>query len=316
MSLAALRSSQEWVARFGESRKSAALTIGNFDGMHLGHQEILRRVTAQARETRSLAAVLTFFPHPVRVLRPSEAPPLLMTLDQRLAAFAAAGLEAALVLPFNKELSLTSPDEFVREYLVRVMRARRIFIGENFRFGHQQKGDVKTLASLGGQLGFEVEVVSSLTIDGSVVSSTAVRKAITEGRMEDAARLLGRPYALQGEVWTGTGQGQKLVVPTLNLKTEQEMLPRTGVYVTTTRLASGVYASITNVGRRPTFNGEGITVESNLFDFSETLRSGSMQVEFLSRLRDERKFADIGALREQVLSDIETAKEFHRQKRT
>src|SRR5580704_5087283 len=181
MSLAALRSSQEWVARFGESRKSAALTIGNFDGMHLGHQEILRRVTAQARETRSLAAVLTFFPHPVRVLRPSEAPPLLMTLDQRLATFEAAGVDAVLVLRFDKALSQMSAENFARTYLANAMCPQKVLVGENFRFGHRQQGDVKALERFGEKWGFEAEIVGSLTVNGMVVSSTAVREAVRAG---------------------------------------------------------------------------------------------------------------------------------------
>jgi len=305
-----LHSAEEWIARFGEARDPTVLTIGNFDGMHRGHQEILRRVIEQARQKQLMPAVLTFFPHPVRVLRPEEAPPLLMTLDQRLAASEAAGINAVLVLSFNESLSKLSAEDFVRTYLVNVVRAREVLVGENFRFGHRQQGDVKTLEGLGKRLGFEVEVVDSLSVDGMVVSSSAVRKAVREGRMEDAAHLLGKPFTLAGDIQTGTGQGQKLVVPTLNLKTEQEILPKTGVYITRTTTDESVYPSVTNVGIRPTFNRSRVTIESHLFGFSKKLTAGRLAVQFLSRLRDEQKFADVAALREQVLKDIADAKQY------
>jgi riboflavin kinase/FMN adenylyltransferase len=310
MPLARLHSAEQWAACFGD-RQPTVLTIGNFDGMHLGHQEILRRVIEQARQKQWVAAVLTFFPHPVRVLRPAEAPDLLLTLDQRLAAFDAAGVDAALVLPFNEALSKMSADDFVCKYLVEAVRAQKVLIGENFRFGHRQQGNVETLQNLGKRLGFEVEVVNSLAVNGTVVSSTSVRKAVREGKMDEAAELLGRQFALTGEIQTGTGQGRKLVVPTLNLKTEQEMLPKTGVYVTQTRVAGAVYPSVTNVGLRPTFNGANVTIESHLFGFTKNLTTGKVEVRFLMRLRDEKKFADVAALREQVLRDIEKARQYH-----
>jgi riboflavin kinase/FMN adenylyltransferase len=311
MPLARLHSAEQWTTRFGDRRKPTVLTIGNFDGMHLGHQEILRRVIEQARQQQSIAAVLTFFPHPVRVLRPAEAPDLLLTLDQRLAAFDAAGVDATLVLPFNEALSKMSAEDFVCKYIVEALRAQKVLIGENFRFGHRQQGNVETLQNLGQSLGFKVEVVGSLAVEGTVVSSTAVRKAVREGQMEVAAKLLGRQFALAGEIQTGTGQGRKLVVPTLNLKTEQEMLPKRGVYVTQTRTDTGVYPSVTNVGLRPTFNGANLAIESHLFGFAENLTSGKVEVRFLAWLRDEQKFADVAALREQVLRDIARAKQYH-----
>lgn len=316
MALARVNSAQEWMQRFGDARRPTVLTIGNFDGMHRGHQEILKRVLADARRKECMAAVLTFFPHPVRVLRPADAPALLSTLEQRLAAFEAAGIEAALVLRFDEALSKMGAEEFIEKYLAETMRAREVLVGDNFRFGHKQKGDVATLRALGKRFGFEVEIVGSLQVDDSVVSSTAVRTAVREGQMEDAARLLGRPFTLSGLVQSGTGQGRKLVVPTLNLKTEQELLPKRGVYVTRTIVGGESFRSVTNVGMRPTFNGAHVAVESNLFGFDQEVSSGRMEVEFLSRLRDEQKFSRVDALREQVLKDIEKAKEFHRQHAT
>ncbi|HVB58482.1 MAG TPA: bifunctional riboflavin kinase/FAD synthetase [Candidatus Acidoferrales bacterium] len=310
MTLARVHSAEEWIARFGESRSPSVVTIGNFDGMHLGHQEIVRRLIAQARQTGCMAAVLTLYPHPARLLRPGDAPSLLATLDQRLAAFDAAGIDAVLVLRFDAELAKVEPRDFARRYLAETMRARKVLVGGNFRFGYRQQGDVKALEEFGRQWGFELEVVQPLAIDETVVSSTAIRGALREGRVEDAARMLGKPFTLEGEIQTGTGQGRKLVVPTLNLKTEQETLPKLGVYATETAAGGGVYRSVTNVGKRPTFNGAGVTIESHLFNFNENWTSGRMEVRFLRRLRDEKTFNGPGALREQVLGDIEEAKAF------
>ncbi len=316
MALATLHSAEEWIARFGESRKPAAVAIGNFDGLHLGHQAILRGVKERARESGLLATVLTFFPHPPRVLRPSEAPALLYTLAQRLAAFEALGLDAVLVLPFNEELSKLSGEDFARRFLVETLRAQAVFVGGNFRFGHRQAGDVRLLSDLGRKCGFEAWVVQPLTLDGVVVSSTAVRQAVREGRMEDAEKFLGRAFSLEGEIRPGSGQGRKLVVPTLNLSTEQELLPKKGVYATETILVERAFPSVTNIGVRPTFDGATLSIESHLFDFNEPLNSGRMEVRFRTRLRDERKFPSLEALREQVLADIGRAKAYFQKARS
>ena len=312
MPLAIANSATEWVERFGESRKPTVVTIGNFDGVHLGHQKILSGVLEGTRSGNLMGTVLTFYPHPTRVLRPEAAPALLSTLQQRLAAFDSAGLDAALVLRFDAELAKVSGEDFVRKYLVEILRARAVMVGGNFRFGHRQSGDVNILEELGRRWGFEVHVVPPVVIDGVVVSSSAVRDALRDGRVEEAARLLGRPFALEGEIQSGTGQGRKLIVPTLNLSTEQECLPQNGVYATQTAVQGKTYQSATNIGVRPTFDGTRLAIESHLFNFAETLTSGRMEVRFHSRLRDERKFASPEALKEQVLKDIDRAKEYFR----
>jgi riboflavin kinase/FMN adenylyltransferase len=315
-------SADEWEERLGKDRPGTVVTIGNFDGVHLGHQKILHAVVARAAaadgrdnahdardaQQELLPAVLTFYPHPARVLRPQQAPSLLETLPQRLADFAALGIAAALVLQFDEELAQASAEGFVKEFLVDTMRARAVLVGASFRFGHKQLGDVELLKELGRRWGFEVVIVTPVIDGGDVVSSTAIREALRGGRVEDARRMLGRPFALVGQIRTGTGQGRKLVVPTLNLATEQETLPKTGVYVTQTVLTGGTYRSVTNVGVRPTFDGTRLAIESHLFDFAEALTSGAMKVRFLQRLRDEQKFSGPEALREQVLKDIERAK--------
>jgi riboflavin kinase / FMN adenylyltransferase len=308
VAIAVLNSPAEWIARFGEARKPTAVTIGNFDGVHVGHEKILRGVIERARSVDLMSAVLTFYPHPARVLRPEVAPGLLETLPQRLAQFEALGMDAALVLKFDLELAKASAEDFVRTFLVETLRTRAVLVGANFRFGHKQAGDVKLLAELGRQNAFEVEIVEPVVVDGIVVSSSAIRQAVREGRVEEARRMLGRPFALGGGIRTGTGLGRELVVPTLNLATEQETLPKNGVYATEVVIGDKSYQAVTNVGVRPTFDGQQLAIESHLFDFSETLTSGAMTVTFLTRLRDERKFSGPEALRAQILKDVEQAK--------
>ena len=301
-------SAEGWVERFGNSRKRTVVTIGNFDGVHLGHQKILSGVVERARANNLESAVLTFYPHPARILRPDAAPTLLMTLEQRLAAFDAMGINAALVLQFDADLAKISAEDFAKTFLVDTLRAKAVLVGQNFRFGNRQGGDVKLLQEIGRRSDFEVEIVPPVIQGGEIVSSTAVREALRNGRVEDAEPLLGRPFSLKGEIRPGTGKGRELVVPTLNLVTEQETLPKIGVYATATVVGPKVYWSVTNVGLRPTFNGQCLAIESHLFDFAEQLTSGKMEVIFLKRLRDERKFSSPEALREQVLKDIEQAR--------
>ncbi|MFZ3216866.1 MAG: bifunctional riboflavin kinase/FAD synthetase [Candidatus Acidiferrales bacterium] len=318
--IATAGSAAEWEKHFGDSRAGTVVTIGNFDGVHVGHQQILRAVVDRASAAGAkaqggpgglLPAVLTFYPHPAKVLRPQQAPSLLETLPQRLADFAAMGISAALVLRFDAALAKASAQDFAKKYLVDTMRARAVLVGASFRFGQKQMGDVELLKELGRQWGFEAEVVTPVVDGDAVVSSTAIREAVRGGRVEDARRMLGRPFALAGEIRPGTGQGRRLVVPTLNLATEQETLPKTGVYVTETVLPGGTYGSATNVGVRPTFDGKRLAIESHLFDFSEALTAGPMKVRFLARLRDEQKFSGPEVLREQVLKDIARAKKVY-----
>ena len=309
---------EEWKRRFGDLNVRTVVTIGNFDGVHLGHQRIFQAVndwvglkgSLHKKQEQLTPTVLTFYPHPAKVLRPADAPPLLCTLSQRLTEFESAGMHAALVLKFDERLAKVSAEDFARTYLVDTLRARAVFVGANFRFGHKQAGDVKLLEEFGRRWDFEVHVVPPVVQDGIVVSSTAARSAVRDGRMEDASRLLGRPFALAGEIKTGTGQGRKLVVPTLNLATEQECLPKNGVYATETVAGGKKYRSATNIGVRPTFDGQRLAIESHLFDFSENLTSGAMEVRFWKRLRDEKKFSGPEALRDQVLRDISEAQAY------
>ncbi len=310
MALAVLRSLAEWTACFGA--KSSVVAIGNFDGIHLGHRKIIGEVVERARRSNSVAAAITFDPHPLRVLRPADAPPLISTLDQRIAMMGALGLDAVLVLKFDLELSRLSPEEFIRKILVDGLHICAVLVGRNFRFGHKQAGDTRLLTELGRRYSFEVDSIPPVEFRGKVVSSSGIRQAIREGRVNLAARWLGRPFALYGEVRTGTGQGRQVVVPTLNLECTQELLPRTGVYATETKVDGTVYRSATNVGYRPTFDGKRLTIESHLFDFSREVTAGPIEVRFCTRLRDEQKFPSIEALRQQVNRDLERTRKFFR----
>ncbi|MGC1105934.1 MAG: bifunctional riboflavin kinase/FAD synthetase [Candidatus Acidiferrales bacterium] len=309
MPFTVVHSPEEWAAQFGTEAR-AVLTIGNFDGVHLGHQRIVKGVVERARREKNIAAALTFWPHPLRIVRPEIAPPLIETLGQRLEHLRALGLDAVFVLPFDHAVAALAPEDFVRRILVDALRMRAVCVGENFRFGHRQAGNVPLLSGLGRALDFDVECVSPVILRGVIVSSSAIRAAISGGHMIQAARLLRRPFSLAGEIRTGTGTGRRLVFPTLNLATEQELLPARGVYATETAVRGRAYRSATNVGVRPTFDGSKLAIESHLFDFSEELTSGPMEVCFWRRLRDEKKFSGPEALREQIQHDIAEAHSF------
>jgi riboflavin kinase / FMN adenylyltransferase len=220
------------------------------------------------------------------------------------------GLDAALVLRFDRELSLVTPEEFIERVLVLGLRAGAIFVGANFRFGHRGAGDVLLLGEFGKRDGFEVEVVPPVEVDGQMVSSTAIRGAVAAGNVARAIPLLGRAFSLTGEIRSGAGRGRTILFPTLNMAPEQELLPKLGVYATESMVGGKLYSSVTNVGTRPTFDGTGVTVESHLFGFSENLAGGRMEVRFCERIRDERKFSGPDALRAQIARDIETARKF------
>jgi riboflavin kinase/FMN adenylyltransferase len=313
MAITVLHSPEEWKAHFGASGRTA-LTVGNFDGLHLGHQKILQSVLERARTTSQRAAVITFDPHPLRLLRPDRAPRMIQTLAQRLGGFERIGLEAALVLRFDRALSLVSPEDFIQRILVDSLHVGTILVGSNFCFGHRGAGDVRLLEEFGKKLGYGVETVPPVEIRGQVVSSTSVRTAIEVGNVDDATVLLGRPFSLTGEIRTGAGRGRTILFPTLNLAPEQELLPKLGVYASQSILNGNTYPSVTNVGTRPTFDGKGETVESHLFGFSDHIANGPMELRFHSRLRDEQKFSGPDQLRAQIARDIEAAQKYFAQR--
>jgi riboflavin kinase/FMN adenylyltransferase len=310
--LSAFSSSQAWASRYATFGHTSVLAIGNFDGIHLGHQAILRATVECARALNAVSTALTFDPSPRKVLRPETAPPRLSTNAQRMEWFNAMGLEAVVVLPFTLDLARLSPSEFVEQILVRDLHVKAVLVGENFRFGHKQAGDVKLLTGLGAIHGFDVVIVPPVVYRGEVVSSTIIRREVTEGDVSHAARLLGRPFALTGEVVSGTGTGRRFTFPTLNLAAEQELLPARGVYITRSCLEAETrsHRSVTNIGMRPTFNGSSLSVETHLLDAQLATAPKRMEVRFWKRLREEKKFSGPEELRAQIASDIARANRF------
>ncbi len=308
--LRVLHNLEEWDRHW----PAPVVTIGNFDGVHLGHRRILRKVVARAQRLRGTPAVITFDPHPSRVLRPEQAPHVMLTPSQKQALLAEAGIRVLIVLPFTRELSLLPPEDFVRRVLCGSLSSREIYVGPNFRFGRGQAGDVSTLEEMSGRFGFRVGVVPPVEVRGEIVSSTRIRGLIQAGEVAQAARLLGRPFALTGAVNPGHGIGHKLAVPTLNLTAEQELLPARGVYVTETLLPGRRLPkpSVTNVGYRPTFGGDGLQIETHLLGKTKTIAADRIEVRFHARLRDERKFSSPKVLKAQILKDIERAERFFR----
>jgi len=304
------RSSAEVPEAFGPS----IVTIGNFDGVHAGHRQIMRRVVALAREKGCIPTVLTFDPHPARVLAPDRAPKLLMTMDQRLRGMETEGIEAVFSIPFSLEFARLTPEEFVERILAGALKARVVLVGEDFRFGYKQAGNLDTLRQLGERFGFTLEAVPGIARRGERISSTNIRKLVVEGAVSRACRMLGAPFALEGVVVRGQGIGSKQTVPTLNLAPENEVLPKTGVYVTRTfdLQSKRQWNSITNVGYRPTFDGEGLTVETFLLEPLDAAHLERIEVSFLSFVRAERKFETAEALKKQILQDAGVAARLHR----
>jgi riboflavin kinase/FMN adenylyltransferase len=296
--------------------KGSVLTIGNFDGVHAAHRELLSRVLELSREHGLTPIVLTFDPHPTRVVAPDRTPRLLTTIDERIALIRAEGVKDVEVLPFTPEVAMLFPHEFVERIIVDKLQARIVLIGDNFRFGHKQSGDTQTLSDLGQRFGYETHIVSAVRRRGRIVSSSEIRKLIDEGNVAMACRLLERPYALSGEVVSGHGIGSKQTVPTLNLRTAAEVIPANGVYVTRTRdlETDQKWNSITNVGTRPTFGGDNLSIESFLLSEFDGLTPERISVEFLKRVRDERKFENADALKRQILHDVGRAQTFFRRK--
>ena len=285
------------------------LALGNFDGVHRGHRKILDRVCRVAHERGATSVVMTFDPHPPRVVRPDKAPPLLMTKEQKLEALAAAEVQGAAIVRFTHELSQWDPETFVRLVLVDWLHVSEVWVGANFLFGHDRTGNFSALRVLGSRFGFRAEKIDPVRYKDFVVSSTRIRRLVSEGRVDEASALLGHAYALDGTVMRGDGRGRTLGFPTANLCTQNELLPPHGVYATTARVGSIVHPSVTNVGTRPTVDHSGRTVvETHIFDLDRDLYGQPLRVGFVQRLRDERAFESLDALRAQIDGDCRRAR--------
>ena len=280
------------------------LALGNFDGMHRGHLKIIERVRRGAEERGATAVAMTFDPHPSKIVRPDKAPPLLMTHQQKLEALARGGMHGVAIIRFTPELSQWDPETFVRTVLVEWLHVSEVWVGANFLFGHDRSGNFSLLRSLGARYGFRAEKIDPVRYKDFVVSSTRVRRLISEGRVDEAGALLGHHYSIDGSVVKGQKRGRELGFPTANLCAENELVPPAGVYATTATLDGIAYSSITNIGTRPTFeSGETIVIETHVMNFDKDLYGARLRLGFVQRLRDEKKFEGIDALKAQIHAD-------------
>jgi riboflavin kinase/FMN adenylyltransferase len=284
------------------------VALGTFDGVHLGHRAILGAAVAHARAAGSPALACTFEPHPLEILQAGRAPQPITTLDERLDLIAACGVDGTVVLDFTPELAAVEPEAFVTDVLVERLLARRVVVGFNHRFGRGARGDAGLLRGLGARLGFHVDVVEPLTVDGVPVSSTAIRAALGRGDLAAAARMLGRPYTLPGKVVAGAGRGRTLGFPTANVAPDRPALIAPGVYACTAEIAGQSRPAVVNVGVRPTFGEDTLAVEAYLLDFSGDLYGQTIRLTFVSRVREERRFAGVDALQAQIAADVEAAR--------
>jgi len=291
---------------------STLLSVGNFDGVHRAHTKVLDNIVRQAREQGLKSMAVSFDPHPMRILRPDSSLKLLTPTCEKLRLLAATGLDATLLLPFTRDLSLMTPHRFAHDILKKGLHAHEVHEGYNFRFGHHAAGDVNMLAEFGHKMGFEVKVYSELRLRGEPVSSTHIRKLLGDGRVSRARHLLARPFSVLSTPGRGRGYGSKYTVPTINLSRYEELVPKDGVYITQTRIGKECFDSVTNVGSRPTFGAESFAVETHLLDFHpiELTPETEVEIHFLQRLRDEIKFPSIEALREQIARDVKKARRY------
>jgi riboflavin kinase/FMN adenylyltransferase len=279
------------------------LGLGNFDGFHRGHQKIIERVNRGALERAGTAMAMTFDPHPPRIVRPDKAPPLLMTIDQRLEALRRAGIQCIAVVRFTHELSRWEPETFVRTVLVDWLHVAELWVGANFLFGRDRSGNFSVLRSLGQRYGFRADKIDPVRYKEFVVSSTRVRRLVSEGRVDEAGALLGHPYYLDGTVIEGRGKGREIGFPTANITTENELIPPDGVYATTLTVEGVARPALTNIGVRPTFGESGRTIETHVLGYDAPLYGHRVRLSFVQRLRDERRFPDVDALRAQIQAD-------------
>jgi len=287
------------------------VAVGNFDGVHRGHQALVAATTAEAQRRGRAAVVLTLDPHPARLLKPERAPASIMTLSQKAETLEALGVDALVVVPFTTAFAAQTPETFAAEILVRHLGASVVLVGENFRFGHDRVGTLATLEALGRELGFGVSGVPAVLHAGAPVSSSRIRTAITEGQVEEAADLLGRPYSVDGQVVAGEGRGRTIGVPTANILPYNEIKPGKGVYACRVRLREGEPAdvrAVVNIGERPTFDGVGTTIEAHLLDFRGDLYGQTLRLEFVARIRGEQRFPSAAELVAQIQRDIAGAR--------
>ena len=295
-------------------QKPNVLTLGVFDGLHLGHQRIMQTVVERANKVEAHATAITFDPHPRAVLHPESAPPLLQTLDQRLANFEVLGIEQAIVIPFDKEFASHPAEDFLYEIVHDRLHAKEVYLGKGFAFGKGRGGNIELLRRLSAELGFYADEVPEVTLRGQRISSSKIRHLLSEGRTNLARRMFGRPYGVEGVIIRGNRRGHSIGFPTANLKPHNRVIPKFGVYATATLVDGAWRRSITNIGVRPTFENDAEpSIETFIFDFDGDLYGDVLRVRFLHRIRDERKFNGIEELKEQIERDSARALNYFRQ---
>ncbi len=295
-------------AEFGPS----LVSVGNFDGVHRAHARVLGEIAARARTSGAKGVAVTFEPHPTRILRPDSSLKLLTPTPEKLRLLETTGIDAVVMLPFGRDLSLMTPRQFAERILKKKLHAREVHEGYNFRFGHKAAGNVDLLRQLGQEMGFEVKIYPEQKLRGEPVSSSHIRKLLSEGRVSRARHLLARPFCILGAPGRGRGYGSKYTVPTINLARYEELVPKDGVYITWTRVGAERFDSVTNIGNRPTFGADSFAIETHLLNFHpiELTPESEVEICFLDRLRDEIKFPSVEALREQIARDVKKARRY------
>jgi riboflavin kinase/FMN adenylyltransferase len=288
------------------------VSVGNFDGVHRAHRYVLNEIVKRARALHAKAVAVTFEPHPIRILRPDQPMKLITPTPEKLKLLASTGVDAVLVLPFTRDLSLMTPHQFAHEILKKRLHACEVHEGFNFRFGHKASGHLDTLRELGGEMGFKVHDYPEMRLRGEPVSSSHIRKLVGQGKVSRARHLLARPFSILSKAGRGRGYGSKYTVPTINLARYDELVPKDGVYITRTRVGEECFDSVTNVGNRPTFGADSFAIESHLLNFHPLELSADTELElhFLERLRDEIKFPSADALKQQIGQDVKKASRF------
>ena len=288
--------------------RPTVLTLGVFDGLHLGHQKIMQTVVERAAAVGAVSTAITFDPHPRAVLHPETAPPLLQTLDQRLAAFEVLGIEQAIVIRFNKDFAAQEAEDFLRNVVCERLQAKEVYLGKGFEFGKNRRGNIELLRKISAELGFFADEVPEVRLRGRRISSSKIRELLSQGKVNLARRMLGRPYGIEGQIIHGAQRGRIIGFPTANLRPRNRVVPKFGVYATATLINGEWRRSITNVGVRPTFENEAEpSIESYIFDFEGNLYGDVLRVRFLHRIRDERKFSGIDELKAQIQKDTRRA---------
>ncbi|MCX5817408.1 MAG: bifunctional riboflavin kinase/FAD synthetase [Proteobacteria bacterium] len=297
-----------------EKFPNPVLTIGNYDGIHIGHKKIIERVKEEARLINGTPMLMTFYPHPVSVVRPDKILCLITPLNVRKRLIEENGIDVLLVLPFNEEFRLLTPQEFVENILVNKLGIKGLIVGYDFKFGRGGKGDTELLKQLSGTYGFFFEVVEAITLDGEKIGSNRIRKLIMEGDVKKAERFLGRPHMIEGKVAHGDGRGKGIGFPTINLKTDYELIPKDGVYISEVEINGKMLPSVTNIGYNPTFDVKKLSVETHILDYSGDLYGADLTLYFHERIRGEIKFDGVEALKSQIDMDIKIAKEYFHKK--